>query len=265
MINHFEKIRLQGKSLGKLTFVSRDKVGTKSDIDVAVLNYNDSLSTVRVTPQAGFDFAKPFGTELKLINAFLTGGDARSNQRAGARVVTRNGTLLEMSESGQDEVPEAEFDAVFITGKEKTPFGRVRSADAFNSHDLVLFSVEANYQTDNRGVAIVDRDTNETTITNYQFNFVQESKSGQADNNDNFIRILVSPSESERIMPTLKRGAKLVPQGMQFAFVGNDVTDWTVYAETLVPLADDSKQAVKADDKQASTTSAKTDNKDVKK
>lgn len=130
MINKFGNLRLQGKSLGKLTFVNRDRVGAKGDIDVAVLNYNNSLSTVRVTPQAGFDFAKPFGTELKLINAVLTGGEARSNQRSGARVITRIGTLLEMSENGQDNVPEAEFDAVFITGKEKTPFGRVRSADA---------------------------------------------------------------------------------------------------------------------------------------
>lgn len=179
MINKFGSLRLQGKSLGKLTFVNRDKVGSKGDIDVAVLNYNDSLSTVRITPQPGFDFAKPFGTELKLINAILTGGEARSNQRAGVRVITRSGTLLEMSENGQDDVPENEFDAVFITGKDKTPFGRVRSADAFDRHDLVLFSVEANYQTDNRGNATVDRDMNEPIITNYQFNFVQQSKSGR--------------------------------------------------------------------------------------
>ncbi|MCK8605634.1 hypothetical protein LNP18_05900 [Leuconostoc citreum] len=262
MINHFEKIRFQGKSLGKLTFVNRDKVGAKSDIDVAVLNYNDSLSTVRVTPQAGFNYAKPFGTELKLINAYLIGGEARSNQRAGARVVTRIGTLLETSENGQDEVPEAEYDAVFVTGKDMTPFGRVRSADAFDSYDLVLFSVETNYQTDNRGVAVVDRDTNETTVTNYQFNFIQESKSGQEDNNDNFVRILVAPNESERIMPTLKRGAKLVPQGMKFAFVGNATTDWTVYAETLVPL-ENTTTASKPDVK--ATPTSKVADKDDKK
>lgn len=118
MINKFGSLRLQGKNLGKLTFVNRDKVGSKGDIDVAVLNYNDSLSTVRITPQPGFDFAKPFGTELKLINAILTGGEARSNQRAGVRVITRSGTLLEMSENGQDDVLENEFDAVFITGKD---------------------------------------------------------------------------------------------------------------------------------------------------
>lgn len=259
MINKFGNLRLQGKSLGKLTYVNRDKVGAKGDINVAVLNYNESLSTVRITPQAGFDFAKKFGTELKLINAVLTGGEARSNQRAGARIVTRIGTLLEMSENGQDDVPEVEFDAVFITGKEKTPFGRIRSADAFDRNDLVLFSVEANYQTDNRGNAVVDRDTNETTITNYQFNFIQESKSGQTDNEDSFVRILVDKAESERLQIGLKPGVKLVPQGLKFAFVGNDTTDWTVYADTLVPFEE------KAPNKSTSNSQAKADDKDVKK
>lgn len=255
MINKFGNLRLQGKSLGKLTYVNRDKVGAKGDIDVAVLNYNNSLSTIRVTPQAGFDFAKKFGTELKLINAVLTGGEARSNQRGGARVVTRIGTLLEMSENGQDDVPEAEFDALFITGKDKTPFGRIRSADAFDRNDLVLFSVEANYQTDNRGTAIIDRETNEPTITNYQFNFIQESKSGQIDNENSFVRILVDPVESERLQVGLKPGIKLVPQGLKFAFVGNETTDWTVYADTLVPLEEKaptkvtSNAPVKNDDK----------------
>lgn len=138
MINNFGSLRLQGKSLGKLTYVNRDKVGSKSNIDVAVLNYNDSLNIVKVTPQAGFNFAKKFGTELKLINAVLTGGEARSNQRGGSRVVTRIGTLLELSENGQEDLPEVEFDAVFITGKDKTPFGRIFSADAFDRNDLVL-------------------------------------------------------------------------------------------------------------------------------
>lgn len=259
MINNFGSLHLQGKSLGKLTYVNRDKVGSKSNIDVAVLNYNDSLNTVKVTPQAGFNFAKKFGTELKLINAVLTGGEARSNQRAGARVVTRIGTLLEMSENEQDEIPEAEFDAVFITGKDKTPFGRIRSADAFECNDLVLFSVEANYQTDTRGVAVVDRDTNETTIKNYQFNFIQESKSGQTDADDSFVRILVEPTESERLRVGLKPGMKLVPQGLKFAFVGNDTTDWTVYADTLVPLEE------KTSTKTTTNNQVKTDDKEVKK
>lgn len=259
MINKFGNLRLQGKSLGKLTYVNRDKVGAKGDIDVAVLNYNDSLNTVRVTPQAGFDFAKKFGTELKLINAVLTGGEARSNQRAGARVITRIGTLLEMSENGHDDVPEIEFDAVFVSGKDKIAFGRIRSADAFDRNDLVLFSVEANYQTDNRGNAVVDRDTNETTITNYQFNFIQESKSGQTDNDDSFVRILVDPTESERLQIGLKPGVKLVPQGLKFAFVGNDTTDWTVYADTLVPFEE------KTPAKSANNAQVKTDDKDLKK
>ena len=64
---------------------------------------------------------------MKLINVVLTGGEARSNPRAGARVITRIGTLLEMSENGQDDDPEVQFDAVFISGKDKIPFGRIRS------------------------------------------------------------------------------------------------------------------------------------------
>lgn len=259
MINKFGNLRLQGKSLGKLTFVNRNKVGSKGDINVAVLNVNESLNTVMVTPQAGFDFAKPFGTELKLINAVLTGGEARSNQRGGARVVTRTGTLLELSENGQDTIPEIEFDAVFITGKDKTPFGRVRSADAFDHNDLILYSVEANYQTDSRGGLVIDRDTNETTITNYQFNFIQASKSGQPDNDGSFVRILIDPTESEKLTPDLKPGAKIVPQGLKFAFVGNATTDWTVYADTLVPLEE--KTLIKP----ATNNQSKPDDKEVKK
>ena len=80
MVNKFNKLSLQGKSLGKLTYVGRNKVGTNGDISVAVLNINDTLNTENITPQAGFDFAKPFGTELKLINASIIGGEARSNR-----------------------------------------------------------------------------------------------------------------------------------------------------------------------------------------
>ena len=96
MVNKFNKLSLQGKSLGKLTYVGRNKVGTNGDISVAVLNINDTLSTENITPQAGFGFAKPLGTELKLIDASITGGEARSNRRGGARVATKSGTLLPM-------------------------------------------------------------------------------------------------------------------------------------------------------------------------
>ncbi len=135
MVNKFNKLSLQGKSLGKLTYVGCNKVGTNGDISVAVLNINDTLNTENITPQAGFDFAKPFGTELKLINASIIGGEARSNRRGGARVATKSGTLLLMADSQTDDIPEAEYDAVFVSDKDKTPVGRVRSADAFNSHD----------------------------------------------------------------------------------------------------------------------------------
>ncbi|MCS8595955.1 hypothetical protein EFE27_08265 [Leuconostoc citreum] len=233
MVNKFNKLSLQGKSLGKLTYVGRNKVGTNGDISVAVLNINDTLNTENITPQAGFDFAKPFGTELKLINASIIGGEARSNRRGGARVATKSGTLLPMSDSQTDDIPESEYDAVFVSGKDKTPVGRVRSADAFDSHDLILFSVSPNYQTDNQNNPIRD-DNGEPIISNYQFNFMQQSKSGEVNDDDTFIRILVDPTESERLQVDLKPGAKLVPQGLKFAFVGNNATDWTVYADTLI-------------------------------
>lgn len=235
MVNKFNKLSLQGKSLGKLTYVGRNKVGTSGDISVAVLNINDTLNTENITPQAGFDFAKPFGTELKLINASIIGGEARSNRRGGARVATKSGTLLPLSDSQTDDMTEAEYDAVFVSGKDKTPVGRVRSADAFDNHDLILFSVSPNYQTDNQNNPARD-DNGEPIISNYQFNFMQQSKSGEIDDDDTFIRILIDPTESERLQVDLKPGVKLVPQGLKFAFVGNNATDWTVYADTLVPL-----------------------------
>ena len=50
------------------------------------------------------------------------------------------------ADSQTDDIPEAEYDAVFVSGKDKTPVGRVRSADVFDSHDLILFSVSPNYR-----------------------------------------------------------------------------------------------------------------------
>jgi len=218
-----------------LTYVSRNKVGTNGDISVAVLNINDTLNTENITPQAGFDFAKPFGTELKLINASIIGGEDRSNRRGGTRVATKYGTLLPMSDSQTDGIPGSEYDAVFVSGKDKTPVGRVHSADAFDSHDLILFSVSPNYQTDNQNDPVRD-DNGEPIISNYQFNFMQQSKSGGVNDDDTFIRILTDPTESERLQVDLKPGAKLVLQGLKFAFVGHNATDWTVYADTLVTL-----------------------------
>ncbi|MCT3078605.1 hypothetical protein, partial [Leuconostoc citreum] len=180
---------------GKLTFAGRNLVGANADVAVAMLNVNNTLNTENVTPQAGFDFSIAFGTPLKLIDAKIIAGTARSNQRNGARVATKTGTLLPMSDDKTDSLPEEEYDAVFVSGKDKTPHGRVRSADAFDSHDLVLFRVTPNYKTDNRGEVARD-DYDEPIISNYQFNFIQQSKSGDVGNDDNIVRILVDPAES---------------------------------------------------------------------
>lgn len=47
MVNKFNKLSLQGKNLGKLAYVGRNKVGTNGD-----LNINDTLNTENITPQA---------------------------------------------------------------------------------------------------------------------------------------------------------------------------------------------------------------------
>lgn len=116
-----------------------------------MLNVDNTLNTENVTPQAGFYFSMAFGTPLKLINAKITAGTARSNQRSGARIATKTGTLLPMSDTTTDTLPEKAYDAVFVSGKDKKAHGRVRSADTFDRHDLVLFKVAPNYKTNNRG------------------------------------------------------------------------------------------------------------------
>ncbi|WP_367366370.1 hypothetical protein [Leuconostoc pseudomesenteroides] len=228
MVNKFGSLSLQGKSIGKLTFAGRNLVGANADVAVAMLKVNNTLNTENVTPQAGFDFSMAFGTVLKLIDAKIIAGTARSNQRNGARVATKTGTLLPISDTTADALPEEEYDAVFVSGKDKTPHGRVRSADAFDSHDLVLFRVTPNYKTDNRGEVARD-DYDEPIISNYQFNFIKQSKSGD----------------------------KLVPQGLKFAFAGNDATDWRVYADTLVAL--DEKATEKPASNQSKTTTNQAD------
>ncbi|MGO3612444.1 MAG: hypothetical protein ACTIN4_05840 [Leuconostoc mesenteroides] len=97
------------------------------------------------------------------------------------------------------------------------------------------FCVSPNDQTDNQNNTGHD-DNGEPIISNYQFNFMQQRKSGEINDDDTFIRILIDPTESERLQVDLKPSTKLVPQGLKFAIVGNNATDWTVYADTPVPL-----------------------------
>ena len=119
-----------------------------------------------------------------------------------------------------------------------------------------MFRVTPNYKTDNRGEVARD-DYDEPIISNYQFNFIQQSKSGDVGNDDNIVRILVNPAESERLQAGLKPGDKLVPQGLKFAFAGNDATDWTVYADTLVAL--DEKATEKPASNQSKTATNQAD------
>ncbi|QLG78258.1 hypothetical protein [Leuconostoc gasicomitatum] len=91
-----------------------------------------------------FYFSMPFGISLKLVDAKIIAGTARSNRNSGACVATKTGTLLPLSDTKTDKLPEENCDAMFVSSKDKTPHGRVRSADSFDSHGLVLFRVTPN-------------------------------------------------------------------------------------------------------------------------
>lgn len=59
-----------------------------------------------------------FGTPLKLIDVKIIAGTARSNQRSGARVATKTGTLLPLSDTKTDnrgEVAHDNYNETIIT------------------------------------------------------------------------------------------------------------------------------------------------------
>ena len=59
------------------------------------------------------------------------------------------------------------------------------------------------YFSDNQNNPVRD-DNGELIISNYQFNFMQQSQSGEINDDDKFIRILIDPTESERLQVDLK-------------------------------------------------------------
>ncbi|MCM0582701.1 hypothetical protein H9L19_04680 [Weissella diestrammenae] len=263
MINKFENLPLLGKSMGKMSYVGPEKVGKAGDVRVAQMNINGSLDTVKITPQGGFDFNQPMMTEMKLINAYIAAGDARSNSRSGSRVATFGGFLFPMNSPENDMYPDAEYDALYVTGKDKRVVGKVRSASAFDKKNLVLFSVETNYKTNQRGEVTRDADTDEPIVSNIQFNFVPKDKAFAGGvTEDDYIRILSAESVFLQMKNTLKLEMQLIPNGLKFAFVGNDTTDWTVYADSFeipagdakpvneAPKVEEKPNAPKADDKQ---------------
>ncbi|MGR8827578.1 hypothetical protein N2E09_08160 [Leuconostoc citreum] len=259
-INNFESLALSGKTLGSISYATRKSVGRKSETDVAQVNLNDSLETFSIQPQSGFDFSTPMGTKLKLVKARLVATEARSNGRTSV-VQGVQGSLLPVSDPTVDTYDEAEYDMVFITGKNRKPVARVRSKDAFDSQDLVLFGSDVLYKTDNRNQVIIEDD--EAQKSGYRLNFVQSKI--KDDEVGHLISIIIPVDEYERLAPSLKPSQKYVPQGLRVAFVGNETTNWTLYADTVVPLENDNRQAVKTDDKATSNTAVKPDNKDVKK
>ena len=68
--------------------------------------------------------------------------------------------------------------------------------------------------------------------------------------------------EFERLRPNLKAYGKYVPQGLKLAFVGNETTNWTIYADTLVPLEE--KATEKPASNPSKTTTTQLDKEKVK-
>jgi hypothetical protein len=250
MVNKFKRLSLQGQSLGKLYFSRAKNVGEKGTTKVAELSINRSLEKVLINPQPDFNFGQVFEAPMKLVNGHVTAGKARNNSN-GVRVSTIGGTLLSASDDKRDDVPEQEYDAFFVSGKDKHVVAKVRSADAFDKQKLVLVSTTENIATE-RGQAVLD-DNGDTTVTNYSLSFIEE---GKPLDEDNEIRIMLTPADYEQSKPFLKYGAKLVPENLKFAFVGNDVTDWAIYAERVIPREDGKanteKKEVKAGQEKAS-------------
>ncbi|QYU58813.1 hypothetical protein K1728_05285 [Weissella confusa] len=232
-INNFEAFSLLGKSLGKIEYVSRRSVGRDMDTDVALVNLNGTFDQLKIQPQAGFDFSLPVGTPLKLVNAQLVATEARNN-RNFSTVQGIKGTLVPLDASTPNEFSEDEYDMVFVTGKDRRPVGMVRSKDGFSIRDLMIVGFEPIYKTDYRNQLVRD-DDQETIITGYGVDFIQD---GVADGDvGRLVRIVVSKDEFEKLKPDLKLRDKYVPQGLKIAFVGNETTNWTIYADTLVPLS----------------------------
>ncbi|CAK1249580.1 hypothetical protein [Fructobacillus fructosus] len=229
MVNNFTRLSLQGKSLGDLYYNRTKNVGDKGSTKVAELSINRTLSKVLINPQPDFNFGRAFEENMKLINGHVTAGTARNNS-SGVRVATIGGMLLPISDNKQDDVAGSEFDSFFVSGKDKHAVAKVRSADAFDKEKLVLVSTTENIATE-RGQAVLD-DNGDTIINNYSLSFIEE---GKPLDEDNEIRIMLSPADYEQAKPFLKYGAKLVPENLKFAFVGNDITDWAIYAERVIP------------------------------
>jgi len=252
-INNFESLALSGKTLGNLTYSTRKSVGKRSDTDTAAVNINGTLDTLNIEPQAGFDFGMERKTPLKLVNGKLVATEARSSGRSNI-VYGIQGSLLPLSDPTTDEFSEDDYDMVFVTGKDDKPVGRVRSKDAFDSHDLELFDTEAILKRDYRGQLQRDEDTGETIITGYSLDFIQTKKGD--DEIGHLIRIILPKNEFDRLRPNLKAYGKYVPQGLKLAFVGNETTNWTIYADTLVPFEEKKNEKTTQNQSKATTTQA---------
>ncbi|WP_349549677.1 hypothetical protein [Leuconostoc pseudomesenteroides] len=258
-INNFESLALSGKTIGAISYATRKSVGRKSETDIAVVNLNDSLETFNIQPQSGFNFGTSMGTKLKLINSRLVATEVRSNNRISVAPGVQ-GELVPLSDTRVNEYDEDEYDMVYITGKNRKPVARVRSKDAFDVNDLVFFGSEVRYKTDNRNELVMEN--GEPAVSGYRLNFAQSKV--QDDETGHLISIIISEDEYNRLAPTLKTQHKYVPKGLKIAFAGNETTNWTIYADTLVPVEADVKEQPKTSGNATKATSTNTSNNDEK-
>ncbi|MGR8808821.1 hypothetical protein [Leuconostoc citreum] len=269
MVNSISALHIQGKSLGTLRYKGHETRGIDK-LSVARLNVNGKSSKpLYLQPQAGFDFAEQAVGAVKVIDATVQAGVAKSNARTGAKVPVYIGTILPVADTRQDKIPDDEFDALLVTGGDMRTVGRVRSKDAFDVNNLAVYGMGSSLKQDfsNRDNLARDND-NKTIISSYYLDLVPADKKKGITEKD-IVRVHVSPTVYNENPDLFDDEARVVPFGLRFAFSTVDETDWTIYADKLLPFDNKSTntKATTSDDKSGTTaqTATKADNKEVKK
>lgn len=260
MVNKFNALHVQGKSLGKLRYKGQEKKGT-DDVTVARLNVNGSSSNaLYLQPQAGFDFAEQETGDVKVIDVTVQAGKAKSNSRNGAKVAVYIGTILPLTDTHTDSIPESEFDAVLVTGADLRPVGRVRSKDALDVNNMAVYGSGYNLKQDrnNREDGLARDVDGNPIISGYYLDLVPADKKKGITEND-IVRIHVSPAVHDKHVELFEDEARVVPLNLKFAFSTLDGTDWTIYAEDLTAATDENKSVKPAANNQ------KTEEKESKK
>lgn len=234
MVNKsIKRLDILSESLGKLTYSGTKLVGQDGKVRVAELNVNGTLELRHIKPQAGFNFEQPMMTPLKLVDAQVVAGGARTNTSRGAKIATIEGTLLPLADSRQDRYKKEEFDSTYVSGKDRKPVAQVRTASAFDKNSLLLVNIEPRLEFNDRNEPVKNEETGEPTVGSYALNLIPESKRSTGATEDDWLRIIVEPAIYDRNVESLKLMSKVVPSGIQFAFSGSEATDWTIYASDI--------------------------------